>query len=91
MQPTKTTRIVVLCLALVAVGYGLVRIGLVQGVGTLGVFLLCPLMHVAMMLLMGHGHRSSGSSQAASGGTEPGAGPLPADHCAPRPPAGQAD
>lgn len=56
MQPTRLTRIVLLVLAVLGGGYLLIRAGLLQDIGTWGVFLLCPLMHVGMMLVMGHGH-----------------------------------
>lgn len=76
MQPTKTARIVALCIAVMAVGYGLYRAGLLRGIGTWGVFLLCPLMHVVMMLVMGrgcHGHAESPSpndSASTEGGSD---------------------
>ena len=56
IKPTKLSRILVLCLLLAAVGFALAKGGLLRNVATYGVFLLCPLMHVGMMLFMGHGH-----------------------------------
>jgi hypothetical protein len=55
LQPTKLSRIVILCLLLAAVGLALAKGGLLRSVATYGVFLLCPLMHIGMMLFMGHG------------------------------------
>ncbi len=63
IRPTKTVQILVLCLVLVVVGYALARGDLLRGVATWGVFLLCPLMHVGMMLFMGHNHSHGGKGK----------------------------
>ncbi len=57
MKLTRTAKLVALCVGLLAVGYGIVRGGWFPGrLGTLGIFLLCPLMHIVMMMCMGHDH-----------------------------------
>ena len=77
MQPTKLTRIAALCAVVLAVGYGLSRAGLLRGIGTWGIFLLCPLMHVVMMVVMGHGSHSGGRGHGAEHAAQ-----HPIDHCA---------
>lgn len=73
IQPTKLSRILVLCLLVAAVGLALAKGGLLRSVATYGIFLLCPLMHVGMMLFMGHGmhsHNHEAKKDEKEGGAE---------------------
>jgi len=65
---SRLTRVVLLCVVLLAIGVGLNRLGVLRGLGSAAIFLLCPLMHVLMMFgtgsgCHGHGHGNHGDDK----------------------------